>query len=163
MPLEDNTKIVPLDAAQLAAAQAALAAAATAVEPLLRHLSPESINRLTKYGDKSSAFVSEANDAVLAVGDALPSAFNAQHFHDYVLVMQQIELLLGPVGTLWDGLVNSKMLVGSFLMQNANFVYAQLKAVQNLDPRVVPYVEEMRKRYASVSPSGPKKSKVATL
>lgn len=149
MPLEDASKIVPLSPEELAEAQASLADLTTKITPLLRHFSPEYIKRLTRYGDKSDAFVQEADAAVSAVGSALPSAFNAQDFHDYVLVMSQIESLLGPLSTLLDGLSDSKMLVGSFLMQNSNFVYAQLKQVENIDPRVVPYVDEMKKRYAA--------------
>lgn len=147
MPLEDNSKIVPLSDADFDAAKADAAQLVTLVQPLLRHFTPEYIHRLTKFGDKSDAFVQDADDAVSAVGSALPVAFNAQDFHDYVLVMHQIEAILGPVAQLFDGLTDAKYLVGSFLMQNANFVYSALRSVENLDPRVVPYVEAMGKRY----------------
>ncbi len=151
MPLEDTTKIVPLSPKDFAQAQAAITTLSTQLTPLLRHFTPEYIKGLTRYGDKSDSFVQEADAAVSAVGSALPDAFNVQDFHDYVLVMSQIEALLGPLSTLSDGLTDAKMLVGSFLMQNSNFVYAQLKQVESIDPRVAPYVEEMRKRYATAS------------
>ena len=155
MPLEDNSKIVPLSDADFAAAKTDVADLIVKVTPLLRHFTPEYIKRLTKYGDKSDAFVASAESAVSAVGSDLPGAFNAQDFHDYVLVMHQIEEILGPVATLFDGLSDAKMLIGSFLMQNSNFVYGQLKQVENLDPRVVPYVDEMKKRYAGQGPHKP--------
>lgn len=161
MPLEDDSKIVPLTPAQMTSAQSDLADLTATLMPLLRHFSPEYIKRLTRYGDKSDAFVQEADEAVTAVGNVLPAAWSAQDFHDYVLVMSQIESLLGPLGVLLDGLSDSKMLVGSFLMQNSNFVYAQLKQVENLDPRVVPYVDEMRKRYLTAARKQPDPAKRA--
>ena len=152
MPLEDQSKIVPLTPPEFAAAQTDIAGLMTNVLPLLRHFTPDYIKRLTKYGDKSDAFVEQADAAITAVPGIMPSAFNAQDFHDYVLVMDQIEALLGPLATLFDGLTDAKMLVGSFLMQNGNFIFAQLKSVENLDPRVVPYVEDMKKRYEGQGP-----------
>lgn len=62
------------------------------------------IKRLTKYGEKSDAFVGQADAAITAIPGVMPNAFNAQDFHDYVLVMDQIESLLGPLTTLFDGL-----------------------------------------------------------
>ena len=152
MPLEDQSKIVPLTPVEFAAAQTDLADLTTKIIPLLRHFTPEYIKRLTKYGDKSDAFVEQADAAITAVPGIMPSAFNAQDFHDYVVVMDQLEALLGPLATLFDGLTDAKMLVGSFLMQNGNFIFGQLKQVENIDPRVVPYVEEMKKRYEGQGP-----------
>ena len=152
MPLEDQSKILPLSPAQFGAAQTDIAELTATITPLLRHFTPEYIKRLTRYGDKSDEFVEEADAAVTAVKGVMPGAFNAQDFHDYVVVMDQIEALLGPLATLFDGLTDAKMLIGSFLMQNANFIYGQLKAVENIDLRVVPYVEEMKKRYEGQGP-----------
>lgn len=158
MPLQNTSDIAPLSDADFALARSDAAALLDKVRPLLRHFAPEAIQAFTKYGDKSDAFVQEADAAVTAVGDALPRAFNAQDFHNTVLVMHQLETILGPVGELFDGLTDAKQFVGSALMQNSNFVYAQLRAVENLDPRVVPYVQEMAKRYAD---NGRKKAKPA--
>ncbi len=147
MPLQDDSLPVPLADAVFNGALTSANNLLSVVMPLLRHFTPEAIARFTKYGEKSDAFVQEADAAVSAVGDDLPPAFNAQNFHDMILVMHQLDALLGPLSQLFDGLSDAKMLVGSFLMQNGNFIYAQLKQVQNIDPRVVPYVEEMGKRY----------------
>lgn len=147
MPLEDQSKIVPLSPADFAAAQADLTDLTTKLMPLLRHFTPEYIKRLTKYGEKSDAFIQQADAALTAIPGVMPGAFNAQDFHDYVVVMDQLDALLGPLATLFDGLTDAKMLVGSFLMQNGNFIFGQLKSVENLDPRAVPYVENMKKRY----------------
>ncbi len=147
MALQDLSLPQPLSNADFAAAKADRDALLLKVQPLLRHFSPTQIRRFTKFGPKSDAFVAEVDTAINEVGDDLPSAFNATAFHDALLVMHQLEDLLGPLTATVDGLNEAAMLVGSFLMQNGNFVFAQLKQLQTLDPRVVPYVEEMAKRY----------------
>ena len=152
MALQDLSLPQPLSDADLTAAKADRDALLQKVQPLLRHFSPEQIRRFTRFGPKSDAFVSEVDAAVSEVGDDLPSAFNAQNFHDALLVMHQIEDLLGPLQAMVDGLSEAAQLVGSFLMQNGNFVYAQLKQLQTLDPRVVPYLEEMARRYEGQRP-----------
>lgn len=149
MSMQDTELMKPLSDAALAGALADRDALMLKVQPLLRHFDPLFIKRLTKYGPKSDAFVSEADAAIASVGTDLPAAFDAQAFHDAVLVMHQITLILGPLSAMVDGLEEGQMLVGSFLMQNANFVYAQLKQVATLDPRVVPFVDAMARRYES--------------
>lgn len=153
MPLQNTDLPVALSDTQFTDAKTHSAALMAIVNPLLRHFTPEAIKRMTKYGPKSAAFIKDAEDAVEAVGDALPRSFNPQMFHDQILVMQQLSELLGPISAMVEGLRDAEMMVGSFLMQNGNFVFNQLRSVENLDPRVTPYVEEMGKRYEN---SGPK-------
>lgn len=157
MSMQDTELMKPLTDAELADIIADRDALLLKVTPLLRHFDPLFIKRLTKYGAKSDAFVAEADDAITAVGTDLPGSFDAQKFHDAVLVMHQITLILGPLSAIVDGLEEAQMLIGSFLMQNSNFVYAQLKSVQTLDPRVVPFVEEMARRYESARRTPPAK------
>ena len=150
MSMQDTQLASPLSAAALTEIKGDVQALLVKVQPLLRHFDPVFIKRLTRYGPKSDAFVSEADEAVTTVGTNLPGSFDAQSFHNAVLVMHQITEIIGPLSAMVDGLEESQMLVGSFLMQNSNFVYDQLKRVQTLDPRVVPYVDEMKRRYENV-------------
>jgi len=119
--------------------------------PFLVDLKPEEKRTLTKFGDKSVAFVNKCNELVQQTSDFLPRKFDIDAMKTDVELYNRLYSIIQPLRMLMDKLEDTLQLAGSEAYAAALFVYQQAKLNRGEIPGVEAVLDELGKRFIQKS------------
>lgn len=148
--MPENKVSAVLDQTNVDAINSAIAAINTNL-PFLIDLNADERKTLTKFGDKSVAFVNKAHELVSQTDEFLPRNFDIDEFKKDIALHSKLYSILQPLRMLMDKLEDTYTQVGSETYASALVVYQQAKLNKDQLSGLEPIIDDLAKRFTQKS------------